>query len=145
VPRKNVEVIRLFHDALNRRDVDAMVAVWSDEAEFRPIMSTLDGQVYRGHDGLRAWLQAIFEDWKVFEAYDDEVHDLGDRVLSFGRWHACGRTSGIVLDVDTAAWLVQMREGKIVWWQTFTSRAEGLEAAGLSEVPAAVLPQGRRD
>jgi ketosteroid isomerase-like protein len=131
--QENVEVIRRFQQALNRRDVDEMVAVWGDEAEFRPIMSALDSQVYQGHDGLRAWLAALFEDWQVFEAYGEEFHDLGDRVLSFGRWHACGRTSGIVLDVDTAAWLVRLREGKVVWWQTFTNRAEALEAVGTWE------------
>jgi uncharacterized protein len=130
---ENLEVVRRFHDAFNRRDVDAMVAVWDKDAEFRPIMSALDSQVYRGHDGLRAWLDAIFADWEVFEAYDDEFRDFGDSVLSFGHWHACGRASGVVLDVDTAAWLVRVREGKIVWWQTFTDRAEALEAVGLSE------------
>jgi ketosteroid isomerase-like protein len=131
--QENFEVVRRFHDALNRRDVDAMVAVWGEETEFRPIMSTLDSQVYRGQAGLRAWLDAIFTDWEVFEAYDDEFHDLGDRVLSFGHWHACGRASGIVLDVDTAVWLVGVQGGKIVWWQTFTDRAEALKVAGLSE------------
>jgi ketosteroid isomerase-like protein len=130
---ENVEVIRRFHEALNRRDVDGMIALWDDDAEFRPIMSTLEAQVYHGHDGLRDWLRAIFEDWEVFEAYDEEFHDLGDRVLSFGRWHACGRTSGIALDVDTAAWLVQLRGGRVVWWQTFTNRADALEAAGIAE------------
>jgi ketosteroid isomerase-like protein len=131
--QENVEVIRRFHEALNRRDVDAMVAVWDDDAEFRPIMSALEAQVYQGHDGLRAWLRAIFQDWEVFEAYDEEFHDLGDRVLSFGRWHACGRTSGIALDINTAAWLVRLRDGKVIWWQTFTNRAEALEAAGIEE------------
>jgi ketosteroid isomerase-like protein len=130
---EHFKVVRRFHDALNHRDVDAMVAVWAEDAEFRPIMSALDGQVYQGHDGLRAWLDAIFADWEVFEAYDDEFRDLGDRVLSFGHWHARGRASGVVLDVDTAAWLVGVREGKIVSWQTFTDRAEALEAVGLSE------------
>ncbi len=129
----NVEVIRRFHDALNRRDVKAMVAVWDVDAEFRPIMSSLEGAVYRGHEGLRKWLSAVFEDWEVFEAYDEEFRQAGDLVLSFGRWHACGRGSGITLDIDTAAWLVRVQEGKVVWWQTFTDPAEALRAAGLSE------------
>jgi ketosteroid isomerase-like protein len=122
-----------MQEALNRRDVEAIVAMWDEDAEFRPIMAGLEGTVYRGHEGIRKWLAGLFEDWEVFEAYSERFHDLGDRVLAFGRWHACGRNSGIVLDVDTAAWLVRVREGKVLWWQTFTDRAEALEAAGLSE------------
>jgi ketosteroid isomerase-like protein len=126
------ETVRRLHDALNRRDVDGVVAGWDKEAEFQPIMSSLEGTVYRGHEGVREWLASLWEDWDVFEAYGEEFHEFGDRVLAFGRWHACGRKSGITLDVDTAAWLVHVRNGKVIWWQTFTDRAEALVAAGLS-------------
>ena len=122
-----------MQDALNRRDVETMVALWDEDAEFSPITSALEGAVYRGPEGLRKWLDALFEDWEVFEAYAEEFHERDDRVLAFGRWHACGRGSGIALDVSTAAWLVRVREGKVVWWRTFTDRAEALEAAGLTE------------
>jgi ketosteroid isomerase-like protein len=110
-----------------------MVGLWDVEAQFKPIMSTLEGVVYEGHAGLREWLAAVFEDWDVFEAYDDEFREAGDFILSFGRWHACGRSSGIDLNIDTAAWLIRIRNGKVIWWQTFTDRSDALTAAGLSE------------
>jgi ketosteroid isomerase-like protein len=130
---ENIKVIRQIHAALNRRDIDAIVARWDEEAEFRPIMSSLEGEVYRGHEGLRRWTADLFQDWEVFEVYGDEYRDLGDRVLAFGRWHARGRSSGIELDVTTAAWLARLRNGKVTWYQTFTDRGEALSAAGLDE------------
>jgi ketosteroid isomerase-like protein len=129
--KENVEIVRGVHRAFNGRDVEAIVAVWDEQAEFMPVMSALEGAVYLGHEGLRRWMQEVDEDWDVFEAHGDEYRDLGDAVLALGRWHARGRASGIVLDVQTAAWLVRLRDGKVVWYRTFSDRAEAFEAAGL--------------
>ena len=128
---QNVEIVRGVHLAFNRRDVDAILAVWDEEAEFRPVMSALEGAVYRGHEGLRQWMREVDEDWDVFEANGDEYRDLGDEVLALGGWHARGRASGIVLDVKTAAWLVRLREGKVVSYRSFSDRDEAFEAAGI--------------
>jgi ketosteroid isomerase-like protein len=35
-----------------------------------------------------------------------------------------------------ATWVVEVREGKIASWQTFTDRKEAFEAVGLSEQDA---------
>jgi ketosteroid isomerase-like protein len=127
----NVEIVRGVHQAFNRRDVEAILSVWDEEAEFRPVTTAFEGAVYRGHEGLRRWMREVDEDWDVFEAHGDEYRDLGDAVLALGRWHARGRASGIVLDVQTAAWLARLRNGKVVWYRTFSDRAEAFEAAGL--------------
>jgi ketosteroid isomerase-like protein len=128
--RESVEIVRSVHEAFNRRDVEAIVAVWDEDAEFRPVTSAFEGAVYRGHEGLRRWMREVDEDWDVFEAHGEEYRDLGDTVLALGRWHARGRGSGIVLDVQTAAWVVRVRDGKVVWFRTFSDRAEAFEAAG---------------
>src|SRR5919197_3675317 len=120
----NVEIVRGVHEAFNRRDVDAILAVWDQDAEFRPVMSALEGAVYHGHEGLRRWMREVDQDWDVFEAHGEEYRDLGDKVLALGRWHARGRASGIVLDVQTAAWVARLRDGKVVWYRTFTDRDE---------------------
>jgi hypothetical protein len=38
-----------------------------------------------------------------------------------------------LLDIPQAAWLIQLRNGKVARLQTFTERRKALEAAGLSE------------
>ena len=64
----------------------------------------------------------------------DEFRDLGDRVLALGRWRARGRVSGVGLENVRGTWLVHLEAGQgLSRLQTFTDRAEGLEAAGLEE------------
>jgi ketosteroid isomerase-like protein len=64
---QNVELLDRSYDALNRRDLDAYLALIDPEAEFTPRISQLEGgSVYRGHDGVREWwltLFAVFPDF----------------------------------------------------------------------------------
>jgi hypothetical protein len=53
--------------------------------------------------------------------------------LALGSWRARGRGGDVQLDIPQAAWLIQIRNGKLVRLQTFTERKKALEAAGLSE------------
>ena len=46
---------------------------------------------------------------------------------------ARGRGSGVELENQAAAWLSEVKDGKVVRMQTYTDRAEALEAAGVSE------------
>ncbi len=102
--------------------------------EWLPINAALEGAPYRGHEGVQRWTDEMSRDWDAFEALPTEFHDLGgERLLALGTWRARGRSSGVELDSQPAAWLIQFRNQKIVRMQTFTDRAKALEAAGLSE------------
>ena len=96
-------------------------------------MAALEGRVYRGPDGVRQWLGDLARDWEYFQPVYEEYRDLGDRVLVLGRWRARGRVSGVELENQPAAWLYEIKDGKVVRMRTFTDRAEALEAVGLSE------------
>ena len=50
--QENVEVALAAVDAWNRGDREAWVALWDEEAEFYPLRAQLEGESYRGHDGL---------------------------------------------------------------------------------------------
>jgi ketosteroid isomerase-like protein len=63
--------------------------------------------------------------------HPDETQAVGERLLVFGHWIARGRESGVELDVR-ASWVVDVRDGKIIRWQTYTDRDEALAAVGLS-------------
>src|SRR5262245_28964806 len=136
----NLEMTRRLIDAYNRGDVESFLAEMDPDIEWIPIMAVLEGRVYRGHDQIRGWLEDIARDWEYFEPCYEEYHDLGDRVLIFGRWRARARASGVVLENQPATWLYEVKDGKAAWMRTFTDRAEALEAAGLSpdELPAGV-------
>lgn len=138
---ENVDIVRGLPEVFNRRDIPAMLALLDPDVEWIPIMATLEGRVYRGHDGVCQWIEDLGTDWEYFETYTEEWHDLGDRVLAFGRWRARGRASGIELENEPASWLWDVRDGKIVRLQTFTDRTEAIEAAGLMRHDAPDVPR----
>jgi ketosteroid isomerase-like protein len=124
--------VRRLFDAFNRRDIAAFLGALDPGVEWIPIMAALEGRVYRGHEGVRRWVEDLARDWGFFEPWFDEFRDLGNRVLVFGRWRARGRASGIELD-EPATWLYEIKDGKVASMRTFTDRAEALEAARLRE------------
>jgi ketosteroid isomerase-like protein len=96
------------------------------------IIGGAEGNVYRGHEELRRWYAETFESFEEVSFEWSEFHDLGDRVLAFGRIKLRGRESGVELDSATG-WIVTLRHGKLLKIEGFLSKAEALEAAGLSE------------
>jgi ketosteroid isomerase-like protein len=97
-----------------------------------PITALLDGRRYRGPEGVRRWVEELRRDWQVFEIRWTEVRDLGEgRVLAFGFWDCLGRRAGVRMSFDQAAWLIELRGGKLARLQTFVDRTEAIAAAGL--------------
>jgi ketosteroid isomerase-like protein len=84
--------------------------------------------------------EAFIEFWELLaSAWDDltlealEIIDAPhDRVLTLTRQSGRGRESGVPVDVHSFH-LWTIREGKISALELFRHRADGLEAAGLSE------------
>ena len=117
--REDIDTIRGGLEALNRRDVEAMLAALHADVELVPVRAVLDGSVYRGHEGLRQWLADMGEDWDEFRIDSHEVRALEDgRILVLGRFHARGRTSGVTLD-QPAAWVCEMAAGKVARMRFF--------------------------
>ena len=130
---ENLDLPRRLIEAYNRGDIPSFLECLDPDVEWIPIMAALEGRVYRGHAGVRRWLDDLARDWEYFEPCYEEYHDLGDRVLILGRWRARGRSSGVELTNQPAAWLYEIKDGRAVWMRTFTDRAEALESAGVSE------------
>jgi ketosteroid isomerase-like protein len=68
----------------------------------------------------------------VFEIRLERVLDLGTAALGLGAWHAVGRTSGVELDGQGGAWLARMRDGRVIWWRTYTDQHEALASGGFA-------------
>jgi ketosteroid isomerase-like protein len=111
--QQDIETIRAGLAALNRRDVEGMLATLRPDVELVPVRAVLEGSVYRGHEGLRRWLADMGEDWEDFRIDSHEVRDLDERrVLVVGHFHARGRSSRVTLD-QPAAWVCEMDGGKV--------------------------------
>ena len=132
--QENVELMYRGVDAFNRRDFDTFLALADDDVEAVPQAASMEGS-YHGHEGLRRWVETwldAFPDWNIEVV---EVRDLGDVTVTTTRLRAHGAGSDIPLD-QTLWQVVRWRRGKCIWWRTFTTLAEALEAVGLSEQDA---------
>jgi ketosteroid isomerase-like protein len=132
---ENVEPIRRAIEAWNRADIDG----WLDEAtrDFVWIPAgpaAVERSVYRGRDEVREAMAggAGREIWEEFRFEESEIRSLGESVVWLGRVHAKGKASEVELDQEFAIHAV-VRDGRLARTEGFLSRAEALEAAGLSE------------
>jgi ketosteroid isomerase-like protein len=124
-----IEVVQRAFEAWSRADTDAFLAHVCFDVEAVPVGAALEGKVCRGHDEVRAWLQAQSEVWETFLVCAEEFEPVGTELMVSGHWEALGR-SGVEVSAP-ANWVFGFRDGKIAYWQAYTSRAAALEAVGL--------------
>ena len=94
--------------------------------------AALEGKVWRGHDEIRAWARTHPEVWETLLIWAEEFEQVDEELLLVsGHWDAVGR-SGVEMSAP-ATWVFGFRDGKIAYWQAYTSRAAALEAVGLSD------------
>ena len=132
-PHGNVEVVKLLMDAVNRRDIDAFAAVRTtpDFEWFSVFAARVEGDVYRGREGIEAFLGEVDQTWEDFRPSPEEYRDLGDRVLGLGRLRTRGRASGVAIDEPWGG-VYDLRDGRVSRICTFLDHGEALRAAGLS-------------
>jgi hypothetical protein len=131
--QENVELNYRAIDAFNRRDLGAYLALTDLEVEFTPYEVWVQGgEPYRGHAGVRAWWEESFAVFPDLRAAADEIRDFGDRTVACG--HIRGQGAGSGAAIERPMWLVvEWRNTKTIWWCSFETEAEALEAVGLSE------------
>jgi ketosteroid isomerase-like protein len=129
--RENLELAHRMVDAFNRRDLDALLALMDDDVEGAPPLASMEGN-YHGHAGIRRWWESLFSGLPDFTIEVVEARDLGD--LTIGVLHNRAHGAASHTPVEQRLWLVgEWRNRKVVWWHTFRSEAEALEAVGLRE------------
>jgi ketosteroid isomerase-like protein len=129
--QENVELFRRGIEAFRRGDVEGILDTISEDVVWIAARSSVEG-AYHGHEGIRRFLADNSENFELFEPGFDELRDLGDRVLAFGRFRIRARASGVETTFPVAG-IATYRDGKLVRWEDFRERGLALEAAGLSE------------
>ena len=129
VSREDFEVVRSAWAAFRRRRLEDLLDLLIPDVEVIPFGAAMEGKTYHGHEGVRDWWEReIFANWATFEAHAEHFENVGDRLVVFGHWDARGRTSGVQLH-RAATWVVEVRDGKIARWQTYTDRDEAMQDA----------------
>jgi ketosteroid isomerase-like protein len=128
--RENVAAAKRIYEARNRGDVEAVLVECDPHVEWHPHLATLGGRPIRGHDGVRAYMASLREDWKLFRHEPKRFFDAGDKVVAFLDTFARGRGSGVDVEVPVAH-VLTFKEGKCLGYVSYHDRAEALKAAGL--------------
>ena len=130
--QENVEVINEGWRATNRGDVDGLLAVMADDVDFRPPSHRLDGTVFRGHAGVRAWMERIKETWSELESSPHAVASVGEQVVVVVETRAIGQDSHVPINQREFV-VYSIRNGKIAALIAYGSKAEALKAVVLTE------------
>ena len=131
--QENVEAYKRAVEAANRRDIDALLEVLDPDVEWHARLPMAGGDaVDRGHEGVRAFVQELWETLADTKLEFPEILDAGDQVVGLGHLSGRGETSGIAVEMPFA-YVTDYRNAKAVRVRAFLDHDEALEAAGLSE------------
>ncbi len=103
--------INRFNDAFNRHDVDAIMALMTDDCVFENTNPAPDGARYEGQAAVRAIWQDFFESSAQARFTWEEIVACGDRGVARWRydWIDASGATGHVRGVD----LFRVRDGKV--------------------------------
>jgi SnoaL-like domain len=128
----NVETIRRFHDAMetgDRRALGELVReIAHPEAEWRPLVTEVEGDAYRGKDGVFAFFDDFLGSFEV--RYEDrDLRAVDDRaVVMLCRMELKGRGSGAVVAQEMGV-LYEFDGALLRRGRAYPSRADALTAA----------------
>ena len=130
----DVQTIRRMYEAWIAGDEEAVYAVLDDEILLNPDPEAFwvgVNEEYRGHDGVRRYMTAVYEAFEDYRPEVEEIRDSGEgRVLTLAIEHGRGRGSGAEVEARRTAHLWTMRDGRAVRLDLFLDRERALEAVG---------------
>ena len=119
-----IEVVRGLYDAFERRDLDAMLAAFSDDALLHfEGTARLAGRTepYVGHDGLREYLADVDRLWEELVLHATDYRAVPGSVIVMG--HITGRRQGL-----------EVRRSSVWTWKVKDGRATSVKAADLGDM-----------
>src|SRR3954452_3000410 len=135
--QENVEIVRQVFEAFNRGDIATVAELLHRDIELRERFepSTSPGP-HRGLEGVLTWYRDGGRHWSAYEVeLVDAVAAGSELVVAEGEVRATGRTSGVETR-QRFGYVYGLREGKVIQFEIFKTRAEALEAVGMSEQDA---------
>jgi ketosteroid isomerase-like protein len=133
VSDQNTRVARRTFEAICARDVGSLLSLYHEDIEFEPLTGIeIELGGYHGHAGVRRYFEEASQVWDEMLPHADDVRAVGDHVLILGGCAVRGRGSGALAD-NPMAWVLTLRDGKVLRHRAYRTREEALDAVGLSE------------
>jgi ketosteroid isomerase-like protein len=130
--RENVETVVEVYEALNRNDVDAVVARLSDDFEFVPPAVLPDVQVYRGAEEFARFWREWTDTFPDARFEIEETIDGGDAVVVMAALRGAGKDSGAAVSTPSFGQVWTVAAGRPIRMEAVPNRAEALRTAGIT-------------
>jgi ketosteroid isomerase-like protein len=124
---QDIALVERAFDAFVRRDIDLLLTMVDEDVQVRSLMTEAEQVHYYRHDGVREWLDAVFEIFPDWTPHPSELRDLGGAVLVAMDVVATAAASGV--RIDQRLWAAAtMRDGKLTWYGFFRTEDDALAA-----------------
>ena len=137
--------VQMALQALERRDVDALLVDAHPEIVFVNPPYAIEPGTRHGLDGFKTGIQNLLDAFEELRFDSERVIDLGDRVVGLGMWTGRGKGSGYEFDPQPYAFIVTLdEEGRMIRYEWFAEHDEALRAAGARALGREALEAARR-
>ena len=130
--QKNVKAVERAYPALNSGDIATLLELCHPDVVFDNTNAAFDASVYHRHEGLVEFFSLGKEMWESQTYEPEEFIPVGDdRVIVPQRIVSVGRDGVETIARNTNVYT--LNEGKATSIKSFQTKADALEAVGLSE------------
>jgi ketosteroid isomerase-like protein len=124
---QNVELVHRVYEAYAGRDIESLLELLDPDVELRSLLTEAERPVYRGHDGVREWMAAVFEVFPDWSPVIQRAQELDDGVVV--AFHVTATSAGTRVPIAQDFWAAsRLRDGKVVWFGFFRTEGEAHEA-----------------
>ncbi len=130
--QENVEIVRKVYDAWARSDPARAFEYLDHEVVWEAIEDAPDAGTYRGHSGVRRYMDDWLQDFDHFAFEFDQPVEVDGRLVLEQWWTNHGKGSGLKTEIHYAA-VYTFRRSKVFTVKEYRTYAAALETLGLSE------------
>jgi ketosteroid isomerase-like protein len=108
------EVVRAWIESFNRRDLEALLELSSEDLRLHPYLATLiEDATYVGHRGIREYFRDADEAWEEIRLrVPGELQEDGELLVGPVEIYGRARSSGLEANVSVH-WVVRVAQGQV--------------------------------
>jgi ketosteroid isomerase-like protein len=128
-------VVRLYNEGWREAAFDVVFDLIDPEIVWTAIEDAPDAGTYRGHEGVRGYMQDWLNDFDLgYWSIEESIH-VGDRLVCVQRGRATGKGSGVGGDIHYACVYSFGEDNRIVEVSEFATRGDALAAVERDSPP----------